>query len=47
MVIQVGGGRGLIIGTDDARYVVTAAHCLWGRRVGCRRRRGRASSLSD
>jgi hypothetical protein len=28
-VIQVGASRGFIIGTDDARYVVTAAHCLW------------------
>jgi hypothetical protein len=28
-VIKVGsGGRGFIIETDEARYVVTAAHCL-------------------
>ena len=27
-VIQVGDGRGFVIATKDARYVVTAAHCL-------------------
>ena len=27
-VIQVGDGRGFVIATKEARYVVTAAHCL-------------------
>jgi hypothetical protein len=27
-VIQVGDGRGFVIATREARYVVTAAHCL-------------------
>jgi hypothetical protein len=27
-VLQVGDGRGFVIETEDARYVVTAAHCL-------------------
>jgi Trypsin-like peptidase domain len=27
-VVQVGNGRGFIVGTDRARYVITAAHCL-------------------
>jgi hypothetical protein len=27
-VVQVGDGRGFIIATKRARYVVTAAHCV-------------------
>jgi hypothetical protein len=27
-VIRVGGGRGFVVGRDDERFVITAAHCL-------------------
>jgi hypothetical protein len=27
-VVQVGGGRGFIVGVGDERYIITAAHCL-------------------
>jgi hypothetical protein len=27
-VVQARGGRGFVIATEEARYVVTAAHCL-------------------
>jgi len=27
-VIRVDGGRGFVVGTDDERFVITAAHCL-------------------
>ena len=27
-IIQVGGGRGFIVGAGETRYVITAAHCL-------------------
>jgi hypothetical protein len=36
-VVQVGDGRGFIIATKCARYVVTAAHCVEPRRLRIRR----------
>jgi Trypsin-like peptidase domain len=27
-VIRVSGGRGFVVGTDDERFIITAAHCL-------------------
>jgi hypothetical protein len=32
-VIRVGNGRGFVIAAGEERYVVTAAHCLNGRRA--------------